>query len=324
MADSCLLVAGVDVSKDLLDVCLLPASSQEQQQHSFSIPNSPEGAKTLIEKLKPHQIQLLVVESTGGYERRAAIELMSCGIPVAIINPTRVRRFAQAFGMLAKTDAIDARILAEFARRLEPRPSEKPSEQQIHLDELLARRRQLVTMKVMEQNRAHQAVGKLAVKQIAGHLRLLEKQIRQIDDELNNLIDNDPDFKEKIELIDSVPGIARTTAFKLLIGLPELGSLNRGQIASLAGVAPMNRDSGTRRGQRTIRGGRADPRNALFMAAWVAKTHNPKIKAYAARLTAAGKPFKVVLVACMRKILTILNVMLKTKTAWNENLVLGA
>lgn len=278
----------------------------------------------MIDRLKPYHLQLLVVESTGGYERRAAIELMSAGIAVAIVNPTRVRRFAEALGTLAKTDSIDARILAEFARRLEPRASEQPSEKQLFLDELLTRRRQLVSMKGMEQNRAQQAVGKLAVKQIASHLRHLEEQIQQIDTELDRFIDNDSDFKERFQLLDSVPGVGKTTAFKLLIGLPELGRLNRGQIASLAGVAPMNRDSGTQRLKRSIRGGRADPRNALFMAAWVAKTHNPRIKAYAARLTAAGKPFKVVLVACMRKMLTILNVMLKTKTTWNQNLLAGA
>lgn len=326
MTESVSVVVGIDVAKDTLDVCILPASppQQQQQQHSFSVPNAQEGVRTLIDRLAPHRVQLLVVESTGGYERRAAIELMAAGIAVAIVNPTRVRRFAEALGTLAKTDAIDARVLAEFARRIEPRASEKPSQRQVLLDELLTRRRQLVSMKVMESNRHAQAVGKLAVRQIVSHLRHLQKQIEQIDGELDQLLDHDSDFKERVELIDTVPGIGKTSAFKLLIGLPELGQLNRAQIASLAGVAPMNRDSGSQRGRRMIRGGRVDPRNALFMVAWVAKRRNAKINAYAARLSAAGKPFKVVMVACMRKILTILNVMLKTKTAWNEHLVLGA
>lgn len=322
MSDAPLVVVGVDVSKDSLDVCLLPAVAQQQQQSSssFSVPNTVQGVRSLVEKLKPYRVQLLALESTGGYERRAAIELMSAGFSVAILNPTRVRRFAEAMGTLAKTDVIDARVIAEFTRRLEPRASEKPSEKHLILDELLTRRRQLLSMNVMEQNRQKQAVGRLAVRQIATHLRQLETQIRQIDDELDTLIDNDPEFKERVDLVDSVPGIGKTSAFKLLIGLPELGKLNRGQIASLAGVAPNNKDSGTQRGKRSIRGGRADPRNALFMVAWVAKTHNPTIRAYAARLTAAGKPFKVVMVACMRKLLTVLNVMLKTNTAWNANL----
>ena len=151
----------------------------------------------------------------------------------------------------------------------------------------------------------------------------MEKQIAQSDDELDQLIDNDPEWKERVSLIDSVPGIGKTIAYRLLAELPELGQLNREQIAALAGVAPMNRDSGGHRGKRSIRGGRIDARNALFMAAWVAMRHNPTIKAYAQRLTTAGKPFKVVITACMRKILIILNVMLKTKTAWNQNLVLG-
>ena len=207
--------------------------------------------------------------------------------------------------------------------RLEPRPSEKPSPQQVLLDELLTRRRQLVAMRTMELNRQAQAVGALAVRQIKHHLKHLDKQVAQVDAELDGMIDNDPQWKRRVELIDSLPGIGKTIAYRLVADLPELGKLNRGQIAALAGVAPMNRDSGGHRGKRVIRGGSADARNALFMAAWVAKRHNPTIKAYATRLLAAGKPFKVVVTACMRKILIILNVMLKTNTAWNENLFAG-
>ena len=207
--------------------------------------------------------------------------------------------------------------------RLEPRPSEKPSPQQVLIDELLTRRRQLISMRIMELNRQGQAVGAVAVRQIKHHLKHLEKQIAQIDAELDQLIDNNPHWKERVKLIDSVPGIGKTIAYRLVADLPELGQLNREQIAALAGVAPMNRDSGGHRGKRTIRGGRIDARNALFMAAWVAKRHNPTIKAYAARLLAAGKPFKVVITACMRKILIILNVMLKTNTTWNPKLVQG-
>jgi transposase len=278
---------------------------------------------TLRQRLKPYAVQLVVVESTGGYERRVAIELLTAGAAVAVVNPTRVRRFAEALGTLAKTDRIDARVLAEFAMRLEPRPSERPSPEQVLLDELLTRRRQLITMRTMEVNRQAQAVGALALRQISHHLEVLDEQAAQIDAELDRLIDNDPRWKQRVGLVDSVPGIGKTIAYRLVADLPELGKLNRGQIAALAGVAPMNRDSGGHRGRRAIRGGRTDARNALFMAAWVAERHNPTIRAYAERLQAAGKPFKVVITACMRKILITLNVMLKTGTAWNEKLVAG-
>lgn len=322
-ASSPSVFVGVDVSKGTLDVQVLVPDAPGEAV-AFSVPNTAVGVDALSRRLEARRVQLLVVESTGGYERRVAVELMTANVPVAVVNPTRVRRFAEAIGALAKTDRIDARVLAEFAMRLEPRPSEKPSPQQVLLDELLTRRRQLVTMRTMEQNRQAQAVGALAVRQIRDHLKHLEKQVAQIDAELDRLIDDDPRWKQRVELLDGVPGIGKTIACRLVADLPELGRLNRGQIAALAGVAPMNRDSGAHRGRRSIRGGRADARNALFMAAWVAKRHNPTIKAYAARLLAAGKPFKVVITACMRKILVILNVMVKTNTAWNANLVAGA
>ena len=314
---------GIDVSKETLDAQVL-APDAPDAACTFSVPNSAAGVDGLRQKLDPYAVQLVVVESTGGYERRAAIELLTAGVAVAVVNPTRVRRFAEALGTLAKTDRIDARVLAEFAMRLEPRPSERPSPGQVLLDELLTRRRQLVSMRTMELNRQAQAVGALATRQIRHHLKHLDKQVAQIDAELDGMIDNDPDWKQRVELVDSVPGIGKTIAYRLVADLPELGKLNRGQIAALAGVAPMNRDSGNRRGKRVIRGGRSDARSALFMAAWVAKRHNPTIRAYAERLLAAGKPFKVVITACMRKILIILNVMLKTGTTWNEKLVARA
>ncbi len=316
------MFAGIDVSKDTPDVQIL-APGAPKDACAFSVPNTAAGVDTLRQRLKPYAVQLVVVESTGGYERRVAIELLTAGAAVAVVNPTRVRRFAEALGTLAKTDRIDARVLAEFAMRLEPRPSEKPSPEQVLLDELLTRRRQLITMRTMEVNRQAQAVGALALRQISHHLEVLDEQAAQIDAELDRLIDNDPRWKQRVGLVDSVPGIGKTIAYRLVADLPELGKLNRGQIAALAGVAPMNRDSGGHRGRRAIRGGRTDARNALFMAAWVAERHNPTIRAYAERLQAAGKPFKVVITACMRKILIILNVMLKTGTAWNEKLVVG-
>lgn len=321
-ADSSPVFVGVDVSKETLDVHVRGSSAQPLQT-SFSIPNSKQGAEDLVEKLKPWAVQLLVLESTGGYERRAAIALLTAGVATAVANPTRVRRFAEAMGTLAKTDRIDARVLAEFALRMEPRHSELPSAGQLLLDELLTRRRQLISMRTMELNRAAQAIGTLAVRQIRSHLKHLEKQLAQLDAELERLIATEPDWKQRVELLDSVPGIGKTIAFRLLAELPELGKLNRRQIAALVGVAPMNRDSGRQCGKRMIRGGRRDARNALFMAAWVAKRRNPRIRAYAKRLLDSGKAFKVVLTACMRKILIILNVMLKNNVAWNENPAVG-
>jgi len=315
--------AGVDACKESLDVHLLDAQSRETIS-TFSVPNTAEGVDDLSRRLAAHAVRLLVVESTGGYERRAAVALMAAGVSVAVVNPARARRFAEATGELAKTDRIDARVLAEFAMRLEPRPGEAPSPRQVLLDELLTRRRQLVGMRTMELNRQAQAVGALAVRQVKRHLKLLDEQLAQIDAEVGALIDNDPEWRQRVELVDGVPGIGKTIASRLVADLPELGKLNRGQIAALVGVAPMNRDSGRRLGKRFVRGGRADARHALFMAAWVAKRHNPTIRAYAERLAAAGKAFKVVITACMRKILVILNVMVKTRTAWNENLIAGA
>jgi len=318
------IFVGVDVSKDSLDVHLLHVDANEQRSTSLRVDNSQKGIDELIQKLKDKPIELLVIESTGGYERRALLELLNAGVNVAMVNPTRVRRFAEAFDTLAKTDSIDAAILAQFALRMEPRRSEIPSQNQIVLNELMTRRRQLIVMRTMEKNRAQQAVGKLPVKQIRSLLKLIDKQVEEIDRQLEKLIQADPDWKERAELLDTIPGIGKNTAFRLIAELPELGKLNREQITALAGIAPMNRDSGRQRGKRHIRGGRVEARNALYITAWVAKRYSPKIKAYAERLKAAGKPFKVIMIACMRKLLIIANLMLKSKTPWNENPVLGA
>lgn len=312
--DPFLVYVGIDVSKASLDAFIAPTGEHR------TVANSPEGIARLLDVLRGMPVRLVVLEATGRYERRVAAELLSAGIPVAVVNPRQARDFARATGRLAKTDRIDAQMLAEFARRLQPRPSANLSQQQLLLDDLLARRRQLVQMRTMELNRQQQAIASLAAKQIAKHLRLLDQQVEDLDREIASLIESDDDWRDKAQLLQSVPGVGAKTAHQLIGELPELGKLNRRQIAKLVGVAPINRDSGALRGRRTIFGGRADLRHGLFMAAFVASYRNPVIKAFADRLRAAGKRHKVVLVACMRKLLTILNLMVRTNQPWKPKL----
>lgn len=275
---SCDVCVGIDVSKARLDVFIDPSGQ------SLAVDNSSPGIGQLLQVLKGMKVRLVVIEATGRYERRVAVDLLAEGIPVAVVNPRQTRDFARALGQLAKTDRIDAQVLARFARRIEPRPSEKPSEKQLLLDDLLTRRRQLVQMRTMELNRRQQNIAKLAIRQITRHLRLLDQQIEDLDREIARLIESDDDWRGKVQLLQSVPGVGEKTAHQLIGELPELGKLNRRQIAKLAGVAPINRDSGTMRGQRRIFGGRPGVRRALFMAAFVASYRNPVIKALADRL----------------------------------------
>jgi transposase len=308
---------GIDVSKARLDVFIDRPGTAGLR---LAFDNTPEGVAALVAALRPLAVRLAVIEATGRYERRAAADLLSAGVPVAVVNPRQVRDFARAMGKLAKTDEIDAQVLAEFARRVGPAPTPKPSDGQVLLDDLLTRRRQLLGMRTMELNRQKQAVAPLAAKQIAKHLRLLDQQVQDLDREIAALVESDDDWRGKAELLQSVPGVGPATAHQLLGELPELGKLNRRRVAALVGVAPVNRDSGSMRGKRTTFGGRRQLRTALYMAAFVARTRNPVIKAFADRLAAAGKPFKVVVTACMRKLLTILNVMVRTGQHWNPQL----
>ncbi len=304
------VVAGIDVSKDRLDVHLWPAGQ------NFSLENNPSGAGELVDRLRPHGVALVVIEATGRYEHRVALALMDAGFEVAVVNPRQPRDFAKASGQLAKTDAIDARILAQFGAVIGPRPSERPAENRLVLDELVARRRQLVEMITMEKNRIEHALFMRLRRQIEHVVKALQKQLEQIEAEILKLIDRDDDWRRRFEVLKSTPGIGDATAATLVAELPELGQLNRQAIAALVGVAPMNRDSGRDRGQRHITGGRHSVRRMLYMATLTARTWNPTIKAFAQRLTAAGKPFKVVMTACMRKLLTILNTMVRNNELW--------
>lgn len=303
---------GIDVAKKKLDVCILTDAGKTL----CSFDNTPGGIASLIQRLRVFQVQLIVIEATGRYERRCGVELMSEGFEVAVVNPRQPRDYAKATGRLAKTDAIDAYILAMFGKVIGPRKSEKPSENQVFLDELVARRRQVVQMHAQEDNRLQQAFEKKVQAKIKKIMRVLDQQREDLDREIAQMIDRDDDWRGRLQLLTSVPGVGDVTATTLIAELPELGKLNRGAIACLVGVAPLNRDSGNQRGERHIQGGRQSVRNALYMATLTARTFNPLIKSFAERLTKAGKPFKKVMTACMRKLLTILNVMVRTNEPW--------
>ncbi len=304
---------GIDVSKSSWDVHLLP------EGRSFTIRVDEGAAERLREKLGSPAASLVVLEATGGLERRLVAELIDAGWSVAVVNPRQVRDFAKALGRLAKTDGIDAETLAIFAQRVQPRPTQKTPEKQQELDALVTRRRQLVSLRSMEKMRRPQAVHKTASRSIDKVLKVLDGQIAALDKAITRLIEADDDWRAKRDLIESVPGVGPTTSATLVAELPELGRLNRQEIASLAGLAPFNHDSGQFRGQRRIRGGRGALRSALYMAALTANRCNERMKAFAERLYRSGKPFKVVITACMRKLLTILNTLVRTGTSWRPH-----
>jgi transposase len=306
---------GIDVAKDHCDVKF------PDQSLTVAFQFDETGFKNLLERLAPFPKSLIVIESTGGYERRLVAELVTAGHHVAVVNPRRVRDFARAAGQLAKTDRIDAHVLALFGDRMQPRESEKPSEKQQELQQLVVRRRQLVTLRTAESNRFEQTTSKLARKGIRQMLALLEKQRAQLDAEIARLIQTDDQWKSKDEILQSVPGIGPGTSATLLAELPELGQINRQRIAALAGLAPYNRDSSKFKGQRTIQGGRRSVRCALYMAAISARRFNPVLKRFAERLEKSGKRFKVVITACMRKLLITLNTMLQTRTSWRQEII---
>jgi transposase len=305
---------GIDVSQSSWDVHVLP------EGRSFSMRVDDGAAQRLLRRLGSSAASLIVVEATGGVERELVASLLDAGWTVAVVNPRCIRDFAKALNRLAKTDRIDAQTIAEFARRVQPRPTQKTPENQQRLDALVTRRRQVVGLRSMEQTRKHQAADRTARQSIDKTLRFLDRQIADLDQAIAKLIDADDDWRTKRDLIQSVPGVGPTTSACLVAELPELGRLNRQEIAALAGVAPFNHDSGKFRGQRRIRGGRTALRTTLYMAAFVAKRCNPKIRTFAERLHRAGKPYKVVVTACMRKLLTILNTLVRTRTPWNPNL----
>jgi transposase len=301
---------GIDVSKSTWDVHIRPLDRQ------FSVSADDAGLAQLRKELSALPPCLIVIEATGGLQDRLAIDLWDAGLQVSVVNPRQVKDFARGFGRLAKTDRLDAQTLSLFAEKVQPRSMRKRSEEEIELDALVTRRRQVVAMQSIERNRATRTASKTARRSIEKTLKTLTRQIVELDKAIRKLIQSDDDLNAKCELLQSVPGVGATTSATLLAKLPELGQLNREEIASLAGLAPFNHDSGQLRGQRRIRGGRGSVRAVLYMAAITAKRCNAKIRAFAQRLELSGKPFKVVITACMRKLLIMLNTMLHNNQRW--------
>jgi len=302
---------GIDVSKETLDMAV---HASEQQWRFANTDRGITEALTCLERLSP---ALVVLEATGGFEYPLAAALAVVGVPMVVVNPRQVRDFARATGRLAKTDAIDARVLAHFAAAVHPPSRLLPDTQGQELKAILTRRRQLIEMLTAERNRLHSAHSRSVKTHIQAHISWLEEEMAHIDHDLGHSIRQSPVWQEKDELLKSVPGVGPVLSTTLLADLPELGLLNRREIAALVGVAPFNRDSGHLRGQRAVWGGRAVVRSALYMATLVATRYNPIIRDFYQHLLSAGKPKKLALTACMRKLLTILNAMLKHKTPWH-------
>ena len=310
---------GIDVSKDTLDIAIRPTNEQ------FTIANSVGELAALSKRLQALSVARIVVEASGGYEVLLVTHLAAAGLPVVRVNPRQARHFAQATNQLAKTDRVDARLLAQLGEQLQPQLRPLPSAEQQEFDALLTRRRQLVDMLVAEKNRRQQVAHlKRLAKQIDAHIKWLEKRLQQSDKQLRETVEKSPVWQVNDRLLQGVPGIGEVTARTLLAALPELGKLSNKQIAALVGVAPYARESGGWRGARRIRGGRAPVRAVLYMATVSATRYNPVIKAFYARLVQAGKKKKVALVACMRKLLTILNTIIKEQKEWREPAKIGA
>lgn len=305
------IFVGIDVSKERLDVAMRPSGESE------SVSNDKDGIEALVKRLREVGPSLIVLEATGGLERGVTRGLASAELPVVVVNPRQVRDFAKATAQLAKTDRIDALVLARFGEAVRPALRPLPDEVSQELRALIARRRQITEMMVAERNRLSRA-SKSVKKRIDAHIRWLEAELDRADKDLDQSIGQSPIWREKEDLLRSVPGIGPVISRSLIAELPELGELNRKQIAALVGVAPLNRDSGTLRGRRRIWGGRATVRAVLYMAALVASRRNGVIGGFYKRLRNAGKAPKVALVACMRKLLTVLNSMIKHRTCWTE------
>jgi transposase len=301
---------GIDVSKAWLDIAFHPG------QESWRIENSQKGIRKLIKRFQNLQIEQIVVEATGGYEAKLVDELSHAALPVSRVNPGRVRKFAQGLNWFAKTDKIDAKVLALFGEKAQPRLVVLPSAAEKRLSALLKRRKQVLDILTAEQNRRELA-EKDVLSYIEKVIQVLKKQLEDLDTQIHDLIEQTPELKQNRDLLQSVPGVGQVLSATLVSQVPELGKCDRKEIAALAGVAPFNHDSGKKRGKRMIRGGRPFIRNVLYMATLSATRFNPIIKAMYERLLAAGKQKKVAIVACMRKLLTILNAIIRTQTAWH-------
>ena len=300
---------GIDVSKAYLDVAFRPSGER------LRVSNSESGIAELVARLSTMRPTLVVLEATGGYQAALVASLAIAKVATAVVNPRQVRDFAKATGRLAKTDTIDAEVLAHFAEVIRPEPRPFVDEQTLALEALVMRRRQVIEMITAEKNRLAQSHKSLR-STIKAHINFLQRELQDTNRELDGMLRKTPMWREHEDLLRTAKGVGRMTIATLFADLPELGTLDNKRIAALVGVAPFNRDSGTHRGKRMIWGGRASVRAALYMAALVASRHNPVIRAFYESLCAAGKPKKVALVACMRKLLTILNAMIRTKSPW--------
>lgn len=304
-------VLGIDISKEWIDAYLLPG------EQSWKVSTEPDQLQLWIDHL-PHGITLAVMEATGGLEMPIAATLSNAGIPAAIVNPKQIRAFATALGQHAKTDASDARVIARFGELIRPKARPLPSETRALLDELVTRRRQLIQTSVAEQNRLSTMRSIQTRQSIETHLLWLKSQVKEIEKQLENLIKKSPSWMVDTKLLTSVPGVGPITSSIMLAALPELGRLSHREITSLVGLAPVPRESGKWHGKRFIRGGRADVRSAIYMCIVSAIRFNPVIKAFYIRLLAAGKEKKVAMVACMHKMLIILNAIIRDRKPWNS------
>jgi len=303
------IFVGIDVSKAWLDIAV------HEQKEAFRAGNDDAGIASLVKRLKKLKPTLIVLEPTGGFEMLVVVELTHAGLPAVVVNAKRIRDFARATGQLAKTDKLDARVLAHFAAAVRPPLRNLRSEEEEQLTALLTRRRQVLDMLTVEKNRLVTVRAKMR-SDIEAHIQWLSGSLKELDREIEDFVESTPVWKEKDALLQSVPGVGPVTSATMLGMLPELGQLNRQEIAALVGVAPVNKDSGKKQGRRRVYGGRADVRSVLYMAALAAKKFNPVIRKFYERLVKQGKEKKVALTACMRKLLVILNAMMRTNQPW--------
>jgi transposase len=306
------VVVGIDVAKDRLDVAVRPSGDV------FAVERNGTGLADLCEKLVALNPAIVAIEATGGFEEIAAASLAGAGLPLVVVNPAQIRAFAKAIGQRAKTDPIDAAVIAHFAEATKPEIRPLPDEETRHLSELVARRRQIIEMIGAEKQREKRAALKRTRRSIARVLTALQKELENMDDDIGTAVRASPAWRETEDLLVSVPGIGTRISRTLIAEMPELGTLDRKEIAALAGLAPYTRQSGTWRGKSFIGGGRTRVRTALYMGALVASRWNPTLKAFYARLVAAGKPRMVALIAVARKLLTILNAIVRDKTPWQK------
>jgi len=309
---------GIDLAKESFQAAADADTPAARFNASFTY--DADGIAQLLERLKTLDVALIVMEATGGLERKLAAELSEAGYAVAVINPRQARDFAKAIGTLAKTDKVDAGVLAQLARILKPQARPLPSAEQIRLKDLSARRRQLIHMRTSELNRKQQATLKEVSKSIKNHITMLDKEIAKIEKQIADLIDSNSHWKRKADLMDSVKGVAPDTAHAILAELPEIGTLSKREVTSLAGLAPHAFESGKFKGQSRIWGGRGSVRSAIYMATLAATRFNPAIKAFYDRLVKNGKKKMVALTACMRKLLTILNAIVRDGVMWNSEM----